>query len=745
MSRFLKIALPASMACAVCGCDQIGRVIGVLLPPQTPAPESSAKAGSTNGEFHSSRLIVRLSASARKVQSRVQALEATFAQTGVKLLAEVDLDKLDAPALLLIVELPDGMPLPEGKRIIDGLPDVVEVSFDRIAHLSALVEDPTHKDQWGLEKIGFKSGYHHPPSEIIGQRVTVAVLDGGIATKHPDLSRMVLAGRNFSGKGLDDDYEDRIGHGTHVAGIIGALGEVVGAAGGVKLLPVKVFDDSGRGSTSAFILGLQYAVSHQARVVNMSFGYPGSAETPPVFADAITDATRRGVLVVGAAGNEAGPVDAPATHPDVLAVSATMLVAGTERFADKAACCPGKGSSFGPKVFISAPGDNILSTWAGQKAYEFDSGTSMAAPFVSAAAALIWAVGPDLTRDQVIDRLRSGVDDLGPPGRDPQYGFGRLNLKKALTPSTIQPLGPKFGEIVRAGSQEFNWATIPGVGRYHLMICKSQELGDCLNPDGAMEGLEPEVGKTRATVDLPPGNWWWAVRGIAAGDYGVWGPYSTVRSVRAVGIPPAPSLIRPDDSKSTLEGRVAFSWNPSPEAARYHLMVCRRPDLSDCINPDGGMYGLEPDPGATGASLDLVRGVYFWAVRAIAPNDLGGWGLYSETRTVTIVPVSVATRVKISPTNPGPIHVSASSPGDPVFPTSLQLSAEVDMSDGKKSSVVTWTSSAPEIAVVGPTGLVEARSTPGTATITANSEDGKASATVLVEVRDGGQANVEVQ
>jgi len=280
----------------------------------------------------------------------------------------------------------------------------------------------------------------------------VAIVDTGIDLRHPDLD--AVAGTNCVTPGQPP--QDDNGHGTHVAGIVAARNDgrgIVGVAPGTRLYAVKVLDGAGHGSSARLICGLDWVASRAAalgiRVANLSLGTPGASDADcgrragdPVH-QAVCRATARGVTLVVAAGNEAGPLegDVPAAYPEVLAVAAMTDTDGRAGGAGAAAaaCAPGerddRAASFssyaataaGAAHLVSAPGTCILSTWPGG-AYRTLSGTSMAAPHVAGAVALCLGsagkAGPcaGLAPAQVIRRIVA--DATGEPGGAPGRAYG---------------------------------------------------------------------------------------------------------------------------------------------------------------------------------------------------------------------------------------------------------------------------------------------------------------------------------
>ncbi len=278
---------------------------------------------------------------------------------------------------------------------------------------------------WGVNRIDAEQVW---PGGNTGAGVDVAILDTGIDANHPDLA--VVDGVNYSGP-LDKDgstdptyWNDGHGHGTHCAGIVAALNNdigVVGVAPGARLHAVKVLADTGYGYTSDVIQGLDWCAANHMHVASMSLG-GGDTVSLEHACDA---AFAAGVLLVAAAGNYSGPVGYPAAYGSVIAVSATDDK-------DKLASF----SNFGPEIELAAPGVRIYSTYK-DSSYAYLSGTSMACPHVTGAAALVWASGAKSNVD-VSNRLTSTAEDLGAPGRDPNFGYGLVDAQKcAAKPTTM--------------------------------------------------------------------------------------------------------------------------------------------------------------------------------------------------------------------------------------------------------------------------------------------------------------------
>jgi subtilisin family serine protease len=300
-------------------------------------------------------------------------------------------------------------------------------------------DDPGRAEQWALDRIDAA----HARGD--GTGITVAVIDSGIDLAHVDLRDRIVPGVDLVGG--DEVPQDENGHGTHVAGIIGATrgngAGIAGVAPGVSIMPVRVLDADGAGSLDTVVDGIHWAIAHGAEVLNLSLSEDTQAVLGPALSDALRDAWDAGVVPVVAAGNQyvlgSGFADEPA-----------IVVAATTRDDTK----PSYSSSVGAARWgMAAPGGEqpalgnagaILSTYwvAGEHdQYAYDCGTSMAAPHVAGAIAVLLGLG--LTPQQAVDRLLSTAKDIGAPGRDDTFGAGLLDLGTATAglggPSGLAP------------------------------------------------------------------------------------------------------------------------------------------------------------------------------------------------------------------------------------------------------------------------------------------------------------------
>jgi subtilisin family serine protease len=316
--------------------------------------------------------------------------------------------------------------------------------------------------------------------------VVVAVLDSGIRYTHEDLAgNLWVNPGEIPGNGLDDDQNgivddiygfnavndtgdpmDDYGHGTHVAGVIGATGNngkgVAGVAWRVKIMSCKLLDSQGDGDTSDAIQAIDYAREMGATIMNASWG---SSEYPEGMEMAIRKARNQGIIFVTAAGNEAFDNDSIPNYPSNFDLDNIVVVGATSR----SDAFETSYSNYGKTtVDLAAPGSAIYSTWhTSDGAYTYLSGTSMAAPLVTGAFALLKAKFPNENEIQLIHRVLESVDPL-PDLKGKCVTGGRLNLQRALSPqiaadfSFSPPAGPpplsvQFSNTSRGGAVSWLW------------------------------------------------------------------------------------------------------------------------------------------------------------------------------------------------------------------------------------------------------------------------------------------------
>jgi len=477
----------------------------------------------------------------RQHAAKIEAMARTFARRDTRALRHAEPPDVSQVYLL---DLPEDTDVAVAVAEFARDPHVAYAAPNRLLTGQSIPNDPFYTstgswgqpfdDLWGLKQIQADRVWDLAQ----GQGVTVAIVDTGIDYAHPDLAANIwtnpgeipgdgidndgngyvddVHGWDFSvcatynlatfnclvPKAADNDPTDGNGHGTHVAGIVGAVGNnglgVLGVAPQVRLMAVKGLNDqlgAGWGTDAAMAPAILYAALSGADVINASFCTDPCGLPHPATEEAVNTAHALGVVVVAAAGNEGSDVlDAvpyPAVVPQAIAVSAV----------DPAGSWLGAPfTNFGRKIDVAAPGVQILSTIASGGAltaitgtvaspvggdsgpYMYLSGTSMAAPHVSGLAALILSRHPEFTPDEVRAVLRASADALEPPAgypdpasfravRDWYAGYGRVNAVKAL--EIDSPIVAAISAIVPIANQPSVYeihGTVTGHGlvRYQL-------------------------------------------------------------------------------------------------------------------------------------------------------------------------------------------------------------------------------------------------------------------------------------
>lgn len=452
--------------------------------------------------------------------------------------------------------------------------DVAFAEPNRVYELFATPNDPGWP-LWGLSAIGAPAAWDVTQGST---GVVVAVVDSGTDYTHPDLGGNIWAnpaetvnGADDDGDGLVDDvtgwdfYDgdgtplDSVGHGTHVAGTIGAKGDnavgVVGVNWRVKIMPLRVGDEelSGLAIYEAF----RYACAKGAKVVNGSFG--GSAFDSLVH-QAIEECP--GTLFVFAAGNSSSNNDSSAVYPCNDPAPNVVCVAASDA-SDALASFSNYGRT---SVDLAAPGVGILSTVPGGYATYY--GTSMAAPHVAGAAALVLAHRPGLSSSELRRALLLSVDPRAGLSAAVATG-GRLNVAQALTQEVTPPIGltatsPSHGagwsnnstvQIVWSGA-----ADASGIGGYSFAF---SPVADFV-PD---EVKDAEAGQTMLTMPLPDGEHWFHIR---AGDReGNWGATVHVGPLRIDTFAPVRPVVSSPSHRvgaASQDRTIAVAWSGASDS-----------------------------------------------------------------------------------------------------------------------------------------------------------------------------------
>ncbi|MBK0009789.1 peptidase S8 [Bacillus sp. S35] len=273
--------------------------------------------------------------------------------------------------------------------------------------------DPFFAYQYGPQKVQAPDAWDVTTSN---GNIKIAIIDTGVQLNHPELAIKLWPGYNFVEGNLNPN--DGNGHGTHVAGIAGALTEnslgIAGIAPSASIIPVRALDNSGNGTLSNIANAITYSTNAGAKVINLSLG---SSQGSITLENAINQAWNQGVVIVAAAGNEASnTLTYPAAYQNVIAVASTDINDQKSDF-----------SNYGTWVEVSAPGSTILSTYTGSY-YAYLSGTSMACPHVAGLAALLAAQGKNNV--QIKNTILSTCDPV--PGTGLYWTYGRINANRAV-------------------------------------------------------------------------------------------------------------------------------------------------------------------------------------------------------------------------------------------------------------------------------------------------------------------------
>jgi serine protease len=549
------------------------------------------------------------------------------------------------------------------------------------------VDDPQTGDQYSLDQMRVRQAW----GSTTGASNVIAVLDTGVKLDHPDLAGRLVAGYDF----VNDDTNptDDNGHGTWVSGIIVARANdgygIAGISWSDKVMPVKIMNGEGSGSTADLLDGLRWAADHGADVINMSIGgFPYSQ----LVQDAVNYAWGKGAVLVGAAGNNRREETFyPASFNNVVSVSATQV---NDEFSN--------WSSWGPKVDVSAPGSSVLTTncytctyadhdtWG---SHTFISGTSFATPNVAGVVALIRAKYPTYTPAQVVSRLLATTDDLGYAGWDNRYGRGRVNAQRAVGVSVGGP-GPSSGDGLEGNN------ALASARRISMGVTTRPTL----HPAGDVDWFAVDVAR--------PGRLDVRVTGVVDSRAYPWNKSPL----------PIDPIVELYSTSGTLLRRVDNVWEGGTELAQWTVQAPTRilvrivnwyangntipytitPTYVDTIAPVAQI--TKPVPGATGVSRivkpqisfnEAVTNVTSSTVRirdtvtnAIVPATVG---YDSSTRVATITPTRLeAERVYRVEATSGVTDIAGNPLGTKTLLFTTGLGSFLDADGNKHEVAIEW-------------------------------------------------------
>jgi thermitase len=515
--------------------------------------------------------------------------------------------------------------VPEGQEqsIVEALnanPAVEYAELNYRIHIFGVPNDRRYSEQWAHPIVQSPAAWDLSTGS---SSVTIAIVDSGIDESHPDLQARIVAGHDF----VDDDTNphDLNGHGTHCAGIAAAVtNNSIGVAGmdwQARIMPVRVIDKEGYGDVEALANGIRWASQEGADVISISLGLSAYSST---LQGAVNDAHAAGSLIVAAMGNNRlqNPTMYPAANDNVMAVAATTRYDTYAYY-----------SQYGAHCDIAAPGgdmryadeDGILSTlptydgfdlqtrYGCLKNYDYLQGTSMATPHVAGLAALVWSLNPNLTPNQVQATIQGTAEDLGDPGRDRDYGWGRIDAYRALLahrPPALDAISNPDGD----GTYILQWSEVPLASSYTL---EEDDNGGFVSPIVRYIGLDREYTIT----GQGPGTWYYRVRAAGVGGTG---EYSNVRSTTVKPNPPTLyAIVNPDQ-----HDEYQISWSPTTAATSYLL---EEDDNNTFSTPQTRYAGTSLSYNVTGQA----GGPWYYRVRA---SNSGGTSDPSNVVSTIVAP-----------------------------------------------------------------------------------------------------------
>lgn len=340
-----------------------------------------------------------------------------------------------------VVDVADDATVPQAVAELERTPGVAYAQPNFIYHVAAaLSDDPMVGEQWYLDDLQARGAWDLQRGSDGG--VAVAVIDTGCDAGHPDLAGNVVGAYNVVDSNAD--VTDSVGHGTAVCGVVSAVSDnatgISGVSYNAKVVPIKASVSGATFTSATVVAAISYAREHEKdlgiRVVNLSMSGRSTSATrsaEKAVSDAIDAAFRQGILVVCAAGNSSPAVSAPyASYPgdcdeclSVMAVNSAHVLHATSNYnvagsAAKNLCAPG--------VDVCT----LQSRSRGSGLYQTLSGTSLAAPMVSAVAALCFDANPSLDAAGCASILCDTAADLGDAGWDERYGYGEVNARAAV-------------------------------------------------------------------------------------------------------------------------------------------------------------------------------------------------------------------------------------------------------------------------------------------------------------------------
>lgn len=362
-----------------------------------------------------------------------------------------------------VIELPAGVDEVAAMNTLKKDKRFKHVELDMAVEHAAIVSDPSFSSSWALPKIQAPSAWDNSN----GSGVTIAILDTGVDSTHPDLAVNLVPGWNVYDN--NSNTADVYGHGTKVAGAAAAAANngagSAGVAWGARIMPVRIADPSGYAYWSTVAQGIYWAADHGAKVVNISYNGVSGSSTVQSAAQYLRG---KGGVVIVAAGNSGG-LESIAANDSLLTVAATDGNDARASF-----------SSYGDYVDLAAPGVSIFATAVGG-GYANVSGTSFSSPIVAATAALMLSANSKIAPADIDKLLKDTALDLGTSGFDQYYGAGRVNAaaavsaaKQVVASDTVAPsaaiTSPTGGRVSGLVAVDVNASDNVGVTRVEFHV-----------------------------------------------------------------------------------------------------------------------------------------------------------------------------------------------------------------------------------------------------------------------------------
>lgn len=498
---------------------------------------------------------------------------------------------------------------PAAVQALRNNPNVDYIDQDQIAHAVTIQSNAT----WGLDRIDqralpLSTTYQYDQT---GTGVDAYCIDTGIRFTHTEFGGRAVTG--FDAITSGGTAADGNGHGTHTAGTIG--GAIYGVAKGVRLIAVRVLDNSGSGSYSQVIAGIDWVTGNHTTnpaVANMSLGGPPDATLDTAVRNSIAD----GVVYCVSAGNSSADAStqSPARVAEAITVGATDIGDGFASF-----------SNFGAGVDVSAPGVNVTSSWfTSDTATNTISGTSMASPHTAGVAALYLAANPTATPAAVASAITSNATTgtiTGIPSGTPNRLLYSLFGPPPPPPAAPVLASPADGATGVPIPAALSWNASSGATSYTVQVSTNSGFTSFVY-NQSVTTTSASVGGLAGTTQ-----YFWRV---SASNGGGMSAFSAVRSFTTASAPPpaAPVLSAPISGATNVSRSPTLSWNASSGAASYQVQVSTSSIFDILVYDQSGITGTSTTVSGLGS-----RVTYYWRVNATNSSGTSGWSSTWDFKT----------------------------------------------------------------------------------------------------------------